>query len=365
MLLRASRKGGVRSLNISVPFILQSVVVKNKSSKRHLITAFKFGLSIAILWYLFHLAAQDDEFENFFARQKQWGWIGLGFLGTIGAHLFGFYRWRVMVRALDIPFTLIDAIRIGFIGVLFNMVTVGVIGGDALRAFYVTRQVKDRTPEVISSVVADRIIGLLTMFSVASTMFLFLDTTKLAESDAANLNKVFRVVLVLTSLGYLGILAIFFAPWITQTRIYQTLMKLPKFGELINKLTSVLLMYRTRPGAVAFCFLLSLGVNLCFAIAIYSIAVGTTDTHPSFADHFVIEPIAMVSNAAPLPGGIGGMESAMQLLYGVFGSTSGLIVAFGFRFSLLFVAIIGAVFWLMNRSKVSNLMNSTAQEPKK
>ena len=333
--------------------------MKKKSSKRHLITALKFGLSIAILWYLFNSAAKDDEFENFFARQKQWGWIGLGFVGAVAAHLFGFYRWRVMLRALDVPFSNMDAIRIGFIGVLFNMITVGVIGGDALRAFYVTRQVKDKTPEAISSVVADRIIGLLTMFTVASTMFLFLDTSNFVDSDLANLNKVCRFVLVLTVLGYVGIFAIFCAPWVTQTKFYQSLMHLPKIGEVIKKLTSVVLMYRTKPGAVAFSFLLSIGVNICFAVAIYSIAVGTTENYPSFADHFVIEPIAMVSNAVPLPGGIGGMEWSMKLLYGAFGSKSGVIVAFAFRFSLLFVTVIGAVFWFMNKSKVSDVMSAT------
>ena len=68
-----------------------------------------------------------------------------------------------------------DAIRIGFIGSFFGLFAFGIIGSDTLRAFYVTRQAKDRMPEAICSVVADRIVGLITMFSFASVAFLLLD----------------------------------------------------------------------------------------------------------------------------------------------------------------------------------------------
>ena len=328
----------------------------NPTTKKHIITALKFAISIGILWWLFHSESKNAEFDNFFARDKKWGWVGIGFLLALIAHLIGFVRWRIMVRALDIPFSVMDAIRIGFIGVFFNMVAFGVIGGDSLRAFYVTRQVKDRAPEAILSVVADRIIGLLTMFSIAATMFLFLDfeSVKSVNPEAvAGLSFVCKAVVVLTTLGYLGVLTIFCAPWITKLSWYQSLLKIPKVGGILEKLTEVALMYRSRPGTVALCFLLSVGVNVCFIGSIYSMAVGIADSFPSLGDHFVIEPISMVANAVPLPGGMGGMESAMKLLYQSFGFTSGLLVAFAFRFALLFVTAIGAVFWFVNRSKVA------------
>ena len=330
--------------------------------KKHLITAIKFALSIGILWYLFHTASKKDEFANFFERDIKWAWVGLGFLGALLAHLIGFVRWRVMVRALGLPFSLWDAIRIGFIGVFFNMVAFGVIGGDSLRAFYVTRQIKNRTPEAISSVVADRIIGLLTMFTIASTMFLFLDTEQIQSLDSkdfAGFKLLCKGVLLLTVAGYLGIFTIFCAPWITKSGWYQSLMKLPKVGGIIEKLTDVVMMYRSRPGAVATSVLLSVGVNICFVISIYSLAVGLTERFPSFTNHFVIEPIAMVANAVPLPGGIGGMEWALSMLYETFGSSSGLLVALGFRFALLFVTVIGACFWFFNKRKVAEVMEAS------
>lgn len=337
----------------------------NSYSKKYVLTAIKFAISIGILWYLFSTASKDPEFANFFEREKKWLWIALGFLFALMAHLIGFLRWRILVRALDIPFTLMDAIRIGFIGVFFSTFGVGVIGGDTLRAFYATRQVKNRAPEAILSVVADRIIGLLTMFSVAATMFLFLDFESVKNTNAKDfvgLTYACKLVLVMTLLGYLGVFTIFCAPWITKMNWYQSLLRIPKIGGILKKLTEVALMYRSRPGAVALGFLLSVGVNLCFIGSIYSMAVGIADNFPSLGNHFVIEPIAMVANAVPLPGGMGGMEWAMKLLYQSFGAASGVLVAFAFRFALLFVTGIGTIFWFLNRNMVTAALDASKSQ---
>ena len=360
------RRQGARLFDQSIQ--QQSVVTKaqKKSVVSLLITIAKFAVSIAILAWLFYTAQKNAEFENFLQREKQWGWVVAGFAAALLAHLIGFVRWRVMVRALGLPFTFFDAIRIGFIGVLFNMIAFGVVGGDTLRAFYVTREVKDRTPEAISSVVADRIIGLLTMFSIASVMFLLVDISSVASGDEeglATLTLICRIVLGCTALGFAGIATVICAPWLTRTKWFLSLTKLPKIGGIIEKLADIAMIYRSRPGAVAFSFFLSVLVNLCFVASIYSLAVGLTDNHPTLVNHLVIEPIAMVSNAVPLPAGLGGMEWAMNFLYTSFGSTSGVIVAFGFRFALLFVTVIGAGFWFVNKRKVTDVMDASKDEP--
>jgi uncharacterized protein (TIRG00374 family) len=331
-----------------------------------LITGVKFALSIGILVYLFYSArAEDPElFDGFMSREKRWGWVGLGFLSCFLAHMFSFFRWRVLVRALDLPFTLFDAIRIGFISTFFSLFAFGVIGGDTLRAFYVTRQVRDRAPEAICSVVADRVIGLMTMFSFASIAFLLIDTSAIASEHPgkfATLNFVCKVVLGATSAGFLGMITLFLAPQIVKTKLYQRLYAIPKTGPITERLTEVVMTYRSKPVAVLVCFLMSVGVNACFVISIYSMARGLTEVYPTVANHFMIEPISMVANAIPLPGGVGGMEFAMKLLYETFGFGTGVIVAFAFRFALLCISAAGAGFWFLNRSKVAEVMESSPE----
>jgi uncharacterized membrane protein YbhN (UPF0104 family) len=168
---------------------------------------------------------------------------------------------------------------------------------------------------------------------------------------------------LLTVVGLIGLIVVFYSPRLTNTDTYQSLMKLPRIGGIVTRLTSVVTIYRSRPLTVTMAFLMSVGVNVCFAIAIYSLAVGLTPAGPTFANHFVIEPIAMVSNAVPLPGGIGGMEFAMNYLYLAFSFETGVIVGFAFRFSLLAISAIGAVFWFTNRNKVSHLMEAESDNP--
>ena len=335
----------------------------NDNVKRILITAFKFALSIGILAYLFNTARQDKQFEGFLTSGKQWGWIAIGFLAVLGAYLISFFRWRVMVRALDLPFTAFDAVRIGFISSFFSLFAFGVIGGDALRAFYVTRQMRDRAPEAICSVVADRLVGLLTMFTVASAAFLLLDTASIASTHPgkmATLTLACRMVLTLTCAGIAGVITVLLAPQIVKTKSYRKLYTLPRIGPIVVRLTEVVLVYRSKPAAVFACVLMSIGVNVCFVISIYAIAAGLTESYPSFASHFLIGPISMVANAAPLPGGLGGMELALSFLYEAFSCTTGVIVAFAFRFDLLCISAMGAAFWFMNRSKVADVWESNA-----
>jgi len=135
---------------------------------------------------------------------------------------------------------------------------------------------------------------------------------------------------------------------------------LPKVGDLLNKLTDVISLYRARLGTIGIAFLLSVGVNVCFAVSIFSLAVGLTEGNPGFVDHFTIEPIAMVSTAIPVPGGVGTMEMAMKYLYLTFGSENGVIIGFAFRFALLSISAIGAIVWFLNREQVAEVTSEVA-----
>jgi len=203
----------------------------------------------------------------------------------------------------------------------------------------------------------------MTMFSIAAVAFLFFDPTELAAdhpNEIRALKLVGWFVVACTACGYAGMAVLFFTPQLSKTTLFQKIIGLPKVGPIIDKLSGVVLLYRNQLPAIAVAFFLSVLVNLCFITAIYSLAIGLTENNPSFADHFVIEPLAMVSNAVPLPGGIGGMETAMKYLYLAFASTNGVVVGFAMRFSLLLIHAIGAVVWFLNREQVADIEKQRA-----
>ena len=315
----------------------------------------KIALVVGILGYLVVDLSKNDHLGELAESQKRWGWVGLGVLTCIAAHLIGFVRWQMMIRALEIPFSPFDAIRIGLIGLFFGIFAFGVVGGDTLRAFYVTRQLKDRRAEAITSVLADRLIGILTMFIIASVAFCFFQPTGIAKEKVQGIRFLGWFVTSCTFAGVAGLAFLYAIPVFRKTGVVQRLLATKVLGDLLNKLLDVTLLYRNRPGTIGAAFLMSAGVNVCFAASIYSLAVGLTEGNPRFLDHFIIEPIAMVSNAIPVPGGIGTMEMAMKFLYLAFGSNNGVIVGFTFRFALLLVSALGGLVWFWNRDQVEGL----------
>lgn len=325
----------------------------------------KLVISIGILSYLFYGAAQDGQWQQLRSNKIEWSWIFVAGLACFAGNLISFYRWQLLIQALDLPLKMVDSIRIGFIGLFFGLFAFGPVGGDTLRAYYATRKAPNRVSEAITSVLADRLIGLLTMFSIAAVAFLCFDSSGIAESHpdkAASLSLVGWFVVACTLCGYAGVVAMFLSPKLQKTTMHQWLVALPKFGNVVKKIADVVGLYRNRLGTIAISFGLSVGVNLSFIVTIYSLANGLTVGNPGFLDHFVIEPLAMVSNAVPLPGGIGGMEFAMKFLYLAFDSPNGVVVGFAMRFALLVVSAVGGVIWFLNRDTVAGMEDVAAAD---
>lgn len=336
--------------------------------QKHLLTLLKFGISIAILSYLFHQANQEEQFQNLYSSEKKWGWVGVAIFGCIAAHVVSYYRWHIMAKAVGFSLSIWEAIKIGFIGSFFNVLAFGVVGGDSLRAFYAARQTKTKVPEAISSVFADRIIGLMTMFGIAIVAFNlkdFSDEASLHENKLALIQYAMRVATILFCAGLAGFVILFLTPTIRETKLFKWLEGIRIFGPILSRVMDVMNLYRKRPTAILSCVGLSLITNTFFAITIYAIASGFVSSFPSFPNHFIIAPISLVANAVPLPGGLGGMEFALSFLYEGFShsaspSENGFVVALGFRFALLLISVIGSGFWFAYKRETSSIVEPGA-----
>ena len=339
--------------------------------KRILVILVKYGISFLILAWLFYQTKQADQFDVLWSSDKQYGWLLFALIVGLATAIVSFVRWYVLVRALDLDFSVLDAVRLGFLGNLLNLMSVGVLGGDALKSVFLAKQLPGRAPEAVASVIFDRAIGLLAMVSFAAVAFLLTDFSGMDlkhEAENRALHWVCNVSIVLSLLGYAGLGVLFVTPRFHKTRIYKRLVRLPKVGGLIKRLVSVALAYRNRFGSVVVAFLMSIAINIGFAASFFGIACGLSDTHPTAAQHLVISPIAMVANAIPLPGGLGGMEAAVNYLYRAFSTSQmpsehGFVVALGFRFILLFIAAIGLVFYLASKREIKELSETKVNIP--
>jgi hypothetical protein len=87
----------------------------------------------------------------------------------IGQVIVGF-RWWLLLRTQSIFISLAAAVRLNFLGWFYNNFMPGSVGGDLLRAWYVTKHTEKRF-EAALSVFVDRIIGLLSTFVIAAFFY--------------------------------------------------------------------------------------------------------------------------------------------------------------------------------------------------
>ena len=321
-------------------------------NRKTIITILKYGISIAILSYLYY--TNQGQFDEFLQTEKNYGWLALAGCTITLACLLSYIRWHQLANAIRLPLTFVDAIKLGFIGSFFNVVAFGVVGGDSLRAFYAARNTKNRVPEAILSVFIDRFIGLCVMFGFAAVAW-FLNGIPLSD-DATTTQKGIRYTCLFAgacaAIGFTGLITFLLMPGIKDWAIIRWFFKLPKIGPLIEQGINAATLYSENKFVIVKAICLSLCTNALFAITIYLVAIAITSSPPSLADHFVMSPIAMVANSVPLPGGVGGMEAALKVLYDGFNADSGFVVALGYRLCILLVSFIGLFVWLGYRSNL-------------
>ena len=103
------------------------------------------------------------------------------------AVLITMVRWWYLVRALGIDFSLPDAMRIGFLGYLFNLAPTGIVGGDLLKAWMLAREKPGNRAKALASVMVDRIVGLYVLFLVAAAGVFFTGFWDIADYRPSDL----------------------------------------------------------------------------------------------------------------------------------------------------------------------------------
>ena len=347
--------------------VIETDRINRSRAKRYLVTLVKFAISFAILAFLFYRAANNDAFGSLWTSEKQWWRLTLALVVALAAFCISFFRWFLLVRALDLPLTIGDSFRFGFIGFLFNFLTFGVLGGDAVKAIFVARHAPGHRTEAITTVFIDRAFGLFGLFVLTSIAYFFLQSPEEVASESSVLVNwkavefVCQVSIVLTICGLLGIGMIFFFHNINRSKFFQMIHRVPFVGPIFKKGVDAILTYRHHPFTLFHSLLLSVAIHVLLTISFFLVASGISDACPGIGNHFVIVPIANVANAIPLPMGLGAMEATIDSLYVVLGDGVvkpgvGLIAALCFRVITLIIAVIGVVYYFAHKKQVNQLM---------
>lgn len=325
--------------------------------------ALKYGLGLGLLAYVIYANwhnQRDDGVETGLAAalDRPINWAALA--ATVGicavSILITFYRWYVLVRAQDLPFTIRSALRLGLIGLYWSTFLPGSIGGDIIKAAFITREQSRRTVAV-ATVLLDRVIGLCGLIWLVTLLGSFMNMVHVDETSplAAEGKGVLRVILfTATGLSAASVIAWLVMGFFSQSwsaRTAERLERIPKIGISVAELWRAVWLYRRRGKSVALALGLALVGHAGFVLTFYFAAhvLSPPEELPSLAAHCLIVPLGMTIQAGfPMPNGLGGGELAFGWLYQVVGASSaaGVLGSLAQRAANWLIAFAGYVVYL-------------------
>jgi uncharacterized membrane protein YbhN (UPF0104 family) len=272
-----------------------------------------------------------------------------------------YYRWYLLVRALDLPFTLHNAVRLGLVGTFYNTFLPGSVGGDFVKAYFIAKGHPGRRAAAVATVVADRLIGLFGLLLFAGAVggaFWAAGDEKITGN-----RKLQTIVLACgaaAAAGAVGYAAMGFVSKAAAARFGGRLHKLPA-GKTLDELWFTVWQYRQRPGTVLAVVGLSAVVHTGFVL-IFHLAVQVFPPEDlsrlgTLPEHFVIAPIGYIVQAViPVPGGLGAGELTFGGLYNLIrpGSAEvGLAGRLAMRLTEWTVGLVGYVAYLRMRDELA------------
>ncbi|MBR4976142.1 MAG: flippase-like domain-containing protein [Thermoguttaceae bacterium] len=321
--------------------------------KPDFIAAVKLSLIAALFYAMFARALKGSAFSELRVDGQGVALLALGLLLNFAATTITIVRWRALLRALDAPLSLADALKYGFLGFAFNLSPLGVVGGDATKIVLVAKNTTISADAAAASVVIDRFIGLYAMFalglSVAFASGFYANPEPLARFAAQGL-------IALTLGSTLFLLFVVVPP--SQRRLREKAAgAVPLIGSLLQKATTTALLYRERKTALLAAFAATLVVHALFSTSLYCLAVGLYKTAPTFLDHVVLYCSANVGSTIPLSAGP--FEYFLDELYPLFNADLnlefspgyGATIGVAFRLCAVCVAAFGLVYYVVAQKK--------------
>lgn len=333
----------------------------NKKLKHLLLSVLKFAVPLGIVGYLL-LKIEPEQWQQLQSSDRNYGYLALALVFGLSGTLISYVRWWLLVKTHDIPLTVAEVVRISAIGYLLGFASVGVMGGDFFKAYFLARRKPGKRIEVFSTVVVDRIIGLYGLVVVASIALLMIGS-ELALKDGAWIRT---VVFGLTILGAVAMLGL-----VTGGRaidwMLDRLSHLALVGPFVHRVADPLRAFRHHTGVFLFAIAMSIVVHVAMSIAIFFVASGLYDNHPSLGDHLVMVPVANAVAGLPIaPGGVGVFEAVLDQGYkklpAVPTDASGTIVGLAFEIVKIIICFMGVVFYWTGGKEMHDTVHQAEEE---
>jgi glycosyltransferase 2 family protein len=290
-----------------------SFVAEDAAMKRTGIMLLQLFVTAAGLWYVFHDPQRRAQIAEAL-RHASISWVLLGWICYSAVEVLATVRWQILLRIQGITLNWLRALAIVMIGLFFNMFLPGLVGGDAVRLYFVFKCAPRKKTPATLSVAMDRILGMLAILLLAALSVAV--RFRWLSHSGATLHIVY-LVLGLLSAGCVCVLLLFSAVH------FGLLYKLPRrmpFRPAIIESAKALELYGTHFGLMIIAFAITVIAHVAYYLSFYCAAQslhGTRTTTLCVTDVLSIMPLVNTVTALPISfGGVGVRETLFQELLG-------------------------------------------------
>jgi uncharacterized protein (TIRG00374 family) len=273
---------------------------------------------VAIGWVL---GRQDwAKLGRVFQQLSLW-YFALSLAAFAGTQLVIAFRWWLLLRAQAICIAVSAAVRLHFLGLFYNNVMPGSVGGDLLKAWYVTKHTDKRLAGALS-VVVDRVIGLVGLVFMAVFAYLLFAHGSLGEPAEAKaggagswlgryVNFIFWILV-----GIMVVLVLVLVQPYGRARLRRTLERAVHRGVgLLLGVKDAVLVYCCKPLTVLWAMLLTFVAQSVVIVAFWLLG-RNLGIDAGLMQYFLIFPVTWVVGALPISvAGLGVVEASTVELF--------------------------------------------------
>ena len=297
-------------------------------------TLISVGL-IALLLYL--MRGNYNKIITIF-KQIKGEIFALSVFAYIATLLVTSLRVKMIILTQGLALSFMEAVNLSFIGIFFNNFLPTSIGGDVVKAYYVSRAGKDRT-SAFASIFMDRFLGLVTMIALAAISLVVVGD--LAKDRIAS-----RIVYVSLAVAVISFTLLFHKG--AASRLSPVFKLVRPLEERLKKLYHTLHSYKNHRQLLIKAMGLSVFSQILYfwSVSLLALSVGANVGIPEI---FLRVPIVAVLSLLPSINGLGVREGAIVLLFSpLIGRENAFAVSILMLATLMIISLIGGLIYAMS-----------------
>jgi len=323
--------------------------------RRRVILIVKLLLATSLIVWL--VLSGKIDFTQLSNVKAGWPWFLAALIPFGVVLLIGSYRWRLLLRAQNIHYSLSEVFSLNMIGLFFNQFLIGTTGGDLVKAYMVAAEQPGRRSAGVMAVFVDRAVGLLVLLLVALVAMTFNLRHILSDPWLSSVAAIVAGTFFASLLGGY----IFYSERVRSPRLVRALLEKLPFRASLARVSEAVYVYKFHLREVGLAVLLSVMVHVLIILMNILLACSVLQMSANWLEFFFLVPVAQIAMALPInpPGALGTGEVIYETLLPFAGiAEGGMLICLLQRCVYYVWALPGCIYYLKRKKQVEQAVDA-------